>query len=75
MEMAKGRRNEGRQLPVEWKMKLLTYVVVCSFLAVVNYITSPYYWWVLWVIAGWGLNLALGLVAWYYVEKEKEDER
>ena len=29
-----------------------------------NWYTSPHYWWVVWVMAGWGLNLILSL-AWY----------
>ena len=33
------------------------FVLVISLLAVVNFFTSPHYWWVLWVIGGWGLGL------------------
>ena len=33
-------------------------------LTFVNWYTSPHYWWVVWVMAGWGLNLILSL-AWY----------
>lgn len=39
----------------EW----ITYFVICSFLVFLNWMTSPHYWWVAWVIAGWGLNLLL----------------
>ena len=35
------------------------YVIVIALLAVVNYLTSPDYWWVLWVTGGWGLALVL----------------
>jgi len=45
--------------------------VVCAFLAFVNWQTSPHYWWVLWVIAGWGLNIALSL-AWYLFDCDDE---
>ena len=48
-----------------------TCVVVCAFLAFVNWQTSPHYWWVLWVIAGWGLNIALSL-AWYLFDCDDE---
>lgn len=75
MEMIKQEERKGKGLSAQWKINLLKYVVVCLFLAIVNYVTSPRYWWVLWVIAGWGLNLTLGLVTWYYMEKEKENER
>ena len=33
------------------------FVLVITLLAVVNFFTSPHYWWVLWVIGGWGLGL------------------
>jgi transcriptional regulator with XRE-family HTH domain len=38
---------------------LLQYVVVCLALVAVNLIASPRYPWVLWVIGGWGLGVAL----------------
>ena len=25
----------------------------------INWFTSPHYWWVLWVIAGWGISLLM----------------
>ena len=28
-------------------------------LVAVNWFTSPHYWWVLWVIAGWGISLLI----------------
>ena len=33
--------------------------------------SRPHYWWVLWVIAGWGLNIALSL-AWYLFDCDDE---
>lgn len=50
-------------------MRLLTYIVVNAFLVFVNYMTGPRYWWVLWVIAGWGIALALDLInKWYRMD-------
>ena len=63
-----------RQTPpfARWFIRrLTTCVVVCAFLAFVNWQTSPHYWWVLWVIAGWGLNIALSL-AWYLFDCDDE---
>ena len=58
-------RTDKRRLFARWFIRrLTTCVVICAFLAFVNWQTSPHYWWVLWVIAGWGLNIALSL-AWY----------
>ena len=51
--------------------RITTYVAVCAFLTFVNWYTSPHYWWVLWVIAGWGLNIALSLT-WYLFDCDDE---
>ncbi len=45
--------------------KGITYVTVCGFLTFVNAYTTPHRWWVLWVIAGWGLSLGLSIA--YYL--------
>ena len=54
---AKAARRK-RRLIREW----ITYAVICAFLAGVNALTTPHYWWVLWVMAGWGLGLILVLI-------------
>ena len=65
-------RTDKRRLFARWFIRrLTTCVVVCAFLAFVNWQTSPHYWWVLWVIAGWGLNIALSL-AWYLFDCDDE---
>ena len=33
--------------------------VINLFLIAINWFTSPHYWWVLWVIAGWGISLLM----------------
>ncbi len=38
---------------------LFSYVVVITFLAVVNLLTDPHYLWFLWAAAGWGVGVAL----------------
>ena len=40
-------------------LSLVYYVVINLFLVAVNWFTSPHYWWVLWVIAGWGISLLI----------------
>lgn len=45
--------------------KIVSYIVVCAFLAFVNWFTTPDRWWVVWVIAGWGLGIVLSLL--YYL--------
>lgn len=51
--------------------KAISYVVVCTFLTFANWFSSPHYWWVAWVWAGWGLSLALSL-AYYLVDCDDE---
>lgn len=55
--------------------QLIVWAVTCSFLAVVNWQTSPHYWWVLWVIAGWGLQLILSLAFYLFDCDEEETAR
>ena len=38
---------------------LMMYLMIVSFLAIVNWLTSPSYWWVFWVIAGWGIGIVM----------------
>lgn len=66
------RLNENKKIPAELKVKLAVYVVNCLFLTLVNYVTSTHYWWVCWVVLGWGLNIVLGWIIWYF-EKNEED--
>lgn len=60
------KNTDSRRNFARWfSRKAIAYVVICSFLTVVNWYSSPHYWWVIWVIAGWGLGLALNLA--YYL--------
>ncbi len=46
------------------------YVVLNAFLGFINYMTTPHYWWVLWVMAGCGLGLILSILKkWYSIEE------
>ena len=52
--------------------QVIAWAVMCAFLAVVNGLTSPHYWWVLWVIGGWGLQLLLALVFYLFDFDDEE---
>ena len=41
---------------------ILTYIIIISFLAILNVLTSPGYYWVIWPALGWGLGLMLHIV-------------
>lgn len=43
----------------EFKGHLVAYVVVNAFLATVWFVTGAGYFWPVWVLAGWGIGLAL----------------
>lgn len=52
-------------------MRITSYIVVNAFLTFVNFMTNPNYWWVLWVMGGWGIGLALDLInKWYKLEED-----
>lgn len=42
--------------------ELLEFAVVISVLALINLALSPQYWWVLWVILGWGISILLDAI-------------
>lgn len=74
MEATVNSNKKNNSFPAQLKINILRYIVICSFLAVVNYVTTPHYWWVLWVIAGWGINLILEIVCHYMIKEEREED-
>ena len=44
-------------------INITIYLIVIAFLAVVNHLASPGYWWVIWPALGWGLGLAISVVS------------
>ena len=64
---------EDRKFILKARLSIMRYLVINAFLVFVNWSTSPQYWWVFWVIAGWGIGLSLGLISRYWEYKmEKE---
>lgn len=69
------KRFQGERLFwLKIKMDVLRYVLVNAFLALVNWMTSPHYWWVFWVIAGWGLNLLLNIISRYMAHQIRKEK-
>lgn len=65
-----GSHNTTRKFKRYVTMRLVTYLTVNAFLTFVNFMTSPHYWWVLWVMAGWGIGLMLDSInKWYKLDK------
>lgn len=75
METTVTTKRSNHSFSPRMKMEVLRYVVICAFLAVVNWLTNPAYWWVLWVMAGWGINLVLSIVGHYVMGGEKENKK
>lgn len=65
MELTMDHQKKQRKFRLETGISILYYVVVNMFLVFVNWLTSPNYWWVLWVIGSWGIGLALKLISEY----------
>ena len=56
MELLENTTDKRRLFGRWFARRITTYVAVCAFLTFVNWYTSPHYWWVVWVMAGWGLT-------------------
>lgn len=41
----------------EFYQNLTSYAVMSVFFVVLNFLTSPSYWWAMWPILGWGLGI------------------
>ena len=52
--------------------QVIVWAVTCAFLAIANWLTSPHYWWVLWVIGGWGLQLLIAFALYLFDGEENE---
>ncbi len=67
------KRYEGMKKKVNIKGKLIQswayYILICGFLSIVNYLTKPNDWWVLWVIFGWGFVQLLYTANYFIKEK------
>ncbi|WP_071146996.1 2TM domain-containing protein [Bacteroides ihuae] len=65
MELVEEKKKMKTRFSLHLKMSIVKYIVINVFLVVVNWLTCPHYWWVLWVIAGWGVGLSLNLLSEY----------
>ena len=64
MELLENTTDKRRLYEHRFARHITTYIAVYKIHNFFNWYTSPHYWWVVWVMAGWGLNLILSL-AWY----------
>lgn len=74
MDVRKYDRRCTKVLSGRMKRMIAQYIVMCVFLSVMNYVLTPGCWWVLWVIGGWGLSIAMRLIAMYFEKGEHVKE-
>lgn len=43
---------------ISFAIHLFVFVLVMTLLLVINLATSPWYWWFLWPLVGWGIGVA-----------------
>jgi len=58
-------RHRVRQLR-GFYVHLAIYVVVIAGIALINWVTSPGYWWVVWPMVGWGIGIGAHAVAVFF---------
>lgn len=75
MEIITDQRQKQRAFTRNLARRTVTYIVVCAFLAFVNFMTSPGHWWVLWVIAGWGIGIIIPVLHLLLGCEDTEDMR
>ena len=53
------RARERAEELKEFYNHLLAYIIINAFLVVINFMTSPGYFWFKWPLIGWGLGLGI----------------
>lgn len=74
MELVEEKQKMKTRFSLHVTMNIVKYIVINVFLVVVNWLTTPHYWWVLWVIAGWGVGLSLNLLSEYLTYKINKEQ-
>lgn len=74
MEIIRSSEEKRRRSVRRLTKKIITFAAVIAFLTFVNRQTSPDYWWVVWVIAGWGLAIALSTLFYLFDCEEEEKD-
>jgi hypothetical protein len=51
--------RQKAKLKVEFRIHLVTYIIVNAFLATINLLLTPEYLWIIWPLMGWGIGLII----------------
>ena len=70
------RAEERVEKKIRFYKNLQAYIVVNAFLAVINWLFTPDFWWVLFPVFFWGIGVLKDfLIAYVFVDKFTEDYR
>ncbi len=70
------RAEERVEKKLRFYKNLQAYIVVNAFLAVINWLFTPDFWWVLFPVFFWGIGVLKDfLIAYVFVDKFTEDYR
>jgi hypothetical protein len=59
----------------EFYGNLTSFCIVIPFLAALNLLTAPGYWWFLWPMLGWGIGIAFHAVNVFGIGKNWEEKK
>ncbi|WP_458404495.1 2TM domain-containing protein [Methanobrevibacter sp.] len=59
---------------IKFKRNLYSYIFVNIILAVINFIFTPEYWWVLWVMFFWGIGVLINFLNAYVLFEKFDSE-
>lgn len=67
--------QERAQAKVDFRIHLITYVVINSLLAAINLIFTPGYLWFIWPLMGWGIGIIAHAIKMSFSVKSSIKER
>lgn len=62
------------QRKIKFKRNLVSYITVNIILAVVNFLFTPQYWWVMWVLLFWGIGVLIDFLKAYVLFEKYDSE-
>lgn len=66
---------QNAKLKVEFRIHMITYILVISLLAIINITQTPDYLWFMWPLLGWGIGIIFHALSVYYSGNTSIKER
>lgn len=67
--------KQTAKLRVEFRIHLISYIAVNTFLAIINLSLTPDYLWVVWPLLGWGIGIIMHGLQVHYSTQSSFKER